>query len=166
MNDNFVVFDQKGTPFVSNQGIIELAYQNKLDNIFEWQDSAAKAAFLDQCGKLDCWPFPPQTSETDNRDWFTPAEYKNIDLQEYCIKRCKNQEQINRAITELEIIYKLNAMPIFQHLIWLVDTWRSNGLVWGVGRGSSVSCFVLYLIGINKINPLDYNLDYREFFKI
>jgi DNA polymerase III alpha subunit len=166
MNNDLVVFDNEGTPFVSGQGIIELAYQNKLDNIFEWQDSPAKSAFLQQCEKLDYWPIPSHASDPQKRDWFTPEEYKCLDLKEYCLTRCVNKEQTQRALLELGLISSLNAEPIFHHLIYLVDTWRSHGLVWGVGRGSSVSCFVLYLIGVNKINPLDYDLDYQEFFKI
>jgi len=166
MTDNLVTFDQDGTPFVSNQGIVELAYQNKLDNIFEWQDSPAKLAFLQQCEQLDCWPIPQHKIDPQNREWFTPEEYKKIDLKSYCLTRCTNKDQEQRALVELHLISKLQAEPIFQHLIYLVDTWRSQGLVWGVGRGSSVSCFVLFLIGVNKINPLDYDLDYQEFFKI
>ena len=82
------------------------------------------------------------------------------------MSRCKNQQQISRAQDELQIIEHLEAEHIFLHLIYLVDTWRSQNRVWGVGRGSSVSCFVLYVIGVNKINPLDYDLPMTEFFKI
>ena len=52
-----------------------------------------------------------------------------------------------------------------QFLIYFVDTIRANNVVWGVGRGSSVSSFCLFLIGVHKINPLLYNLDYREFLR-
>jgi DNA polymerase III alpha subunit len=42
---------------------------------------------------------------------------------------------------------------------------RNNNIVWGVGRGSCVSSFVLFLIGIHKINPIYYDLDVSEFLK-
>jgi DNA polymerase III alpha subunit len=42
---------------------------------------------------------------------------------------------------------------------------RENKIVWGVGRGSSVASYVLYLIGIHKINSLKYNLDINEFLR-
>jgi DNA polymerase III alpha subunit len=42
---------------------------------------------------------------------------------------------------------------------------RKNKIVWGVGRGSSVASYVLFLIGIHKVNSLKYNLDIKEFLK-
>jgi len=48
---------------------------------------------------------------------------------------------------------------------YLVDLMRENNIVWGVGRGSSVSSFVLFLIGIHRINSIYYDLDVEEFLK-
>jgi DNA polymerase III alpha subunit len=166
MSDEFLHVDDSGTPYMTNQGIVELAYQDKLSALFEWQDPEAKQHFQQQCEKLDHWPFELHTVNSDARTWFTPDEYKNIDLRNYLLSRCNSDVQRERAETELELVDRFQATHIFQHLIYLVDQWRSKGLVWGVGRGSSVSCFLLYLIGVNKINPLDYDLDHREFFKL
>jgi len=56
-------------------------------------------------------------------------------------------------------------LNILKFIIFLIDKMRENKIVWGVGRGSSVASFVLYLIGLNKINPMRYNIDYTEFFR-
>jgi DNA polymerase III alpha subunit len=37
--------------------------------------------------------------------------------------------------------------------------------VWGVGRGSSVASYVLFLIGVHRIDSMKYNLDYKEFLR-
>ncbi len=159
-------FDEHGTSHVSNQGIIELAYQKKLHHaLFEWQDPSAKAHYESVCTYLDYWPISTASPNPHSREWFTPEDYQQLDLDSYVLARCKNDEQVARAITELKIIHNLQVAHIFKHLIYLVTQWRSQNLVWGVGRGSSVSCFVLYVIGLNKINPLEYDLDHREFFK-
>jgi len=42
---------------------------------------------------------------------------------------------------------------------------RKNNLVWGVGRGSSVSSYLLYLIGVHKVDSYKYRLDIKEFLK-
>jgi DNA polymerase III alpha subunit len=42
---------------------------------------------------------------------------------------------------------------------------REHGVVWGVGRGSSVASYVLFLIGIHKIDSLYYDLPIDEFLK-
>lgn len=166
MQENLLIISDDGIAYLSQQGIIELAYQNKLHSLFEWQDTDAKNKFINQCKQLDCWPFAPSTPQALSREWFTPEDYTRIDLEDYVLSRCSTSAQKSRALVELELVKTLGAEKIFKHLIYLVDVWRSNNLVWGVGRGSSVSCFLLYLIGINKINPLDYDLDYREFFKV
>lgn len=159
-------FDSQGLSHVTNQGIIELAYQKKLDHsLFEWQDQTAKAHYAKVCEYLDYWPMRLDTPDVLDRQWFTPEDYQHLDLDAYVLSRCKNDQQITRAQLELKIIHELGVAHIFKHLIYLVTQWRSQNLVWGVGRGSSVSCFVLYAIGLNKINPLDYDLDHGEFFK-
>ena len=49
---------------------------------------------------------------------------------------------------------------------YLVDTMRNNNIVWGVGRGSSVGSFVLYKIGINRINPNLLQIRLPRLFKL
>jgi DNA polymerase III alpha subunit len=38
-------------------------------------------------------------------------------------------------------------------------------VIWGVGRGSSVSSYVLYLLGVHRINSMYYDLDVGEFLR-
>jgi DNA polymerase III alpha subunit len=52
-----------------------------------------------------------------------------------------------------------------RYLKYMVDTLRANNIVWGVGRGSSVASFVLYLLGVHRINSIYYNLDIAEFLR-
>jgi DNA polymerase III alpha subunit len=167
MNEKLVTFDEDGLAYLTNQGIIELAYQDKLDCIFEWADQQTKQEYLHSALFLDNIPFDLSNNiDMRDRNWFTPDDYTDIDLYQYVMSRCVGETQISRAKEELAIVESLNAEHIFKHLIYLVDQWRSQDLVWGVGRGSSVSCFLLFVIGVNKINPLDYDLDHHEFFKI
>jgi DNA polymerase III alpha subunit len=42
---------------------------------------------------------------------------------------------------------------------------RANNIVWGVGRGSSVASYVLFLIGIHKVDSLYYDLPIEEFLR-
>ena len=58
-----------------------------------------------------------------------------------------------------------NLYPILQVLIYIIDTMRNNDIVWGVGRGSSVASYVLYILGVHKVDSLKYNLDIKEFLK-
>jgi len=68
-------------------------------------------------------------------------------------------------MAELQEFQDRGMMPLLNFLLYMVDTMRENNIVWGVGRGSSVASYVLYLIGVHRINSMKYNLDYKEFFR-
>jgi len=97
--------------------------------------------------------------------WLIPKEYRNIDVVSFLSEKCTTEEEKQRLVLELQEFIKRDQGIIINLMIYLVDVMRENNIVWGVGRGSSVACFILYLIGINKVNPMKYGIDYREFFK-
>lgn len=163
---NLYDVDTQGVCRMNTQGLIEMAYQDVInEKSFVWKHEQDKQEYDSSCAMLDVTPFEWRQPDPQDRSWFTPEQYTHINLSDWVLTRCTNTQEVTRAKTELEIIQQLNVSHIFQHLIYLVDVWRDHKLVWGLGRGSSVSCFVLYVIGINKINPLDYDLDHTEFFK-
>ena len=97
-------------------------------------------------------------------DWFIPNEYKNMDIEEFLIQSCP-EENYQRLLEELEEFRARNMLPLLKVLKYLVDTFQKNNIVWGVGRGSSVASYALFLIGIHKIDSIRYNLDWREFLR-
>jgi DNA polymerase III alpha subunit len=73
--------------------------------------------------------------------------------------------QRQRVTTEYAMYKERNLIPVLQFLIYLVDVSKENNIVLGVGRGSSVASYILYLLGIHKVDSLAYNLDIKEFLK-
>lgn len=102
---------------------------------------------------------------TNQKNWHMPDEYKNMDIAQWILDQCKNDEERQRVGKELLMFLDRNLFPLLQYLKYLVDIMRKYNIVWGVGRGSSVSSYVLYLIGVHKINSLYYDLDINEFLK-
>jgi DNA polymerase III alpha subunit len=101
-----------------------------------------------------------------NQDrWYMPDDYKNLDIAEWVLSQCHTQEQLQRAGKELLMFQERNLIDLLRFLKYFVDTMRINGVVWGLGRGSSVSSFVLYLIGVHKVDSLYYDLDVEEFLR-
>jgi len=98
-------------------------------------------------------------------EWFMPQEYKNLDIAKWVLDQCKTDAELQRAGEELIMFQERNMFILLQYLKYLVDTMRDNNIVWGVGRGSSIASFVLYLIGIHRINSLYYDLSINEFLK-
>lgn len=106
--------------------------------------------------------------EFDNKmqsNWIMPKEYQEMDIAKYILDQCKTDEELQRAGQELLLYHERDMFVLLKYLKYLVDTMRMNNIVWGVGRGSSVSSFVLFLLGVHKINSLYYQLDIEEFLK-
>jgi hypothetical protein len=97
--------------------------------------------------------------------WTTPEPYASMDVLSHCLDRCANQAERDRVAIEHGMFDERGMIPVLRHLMFAVDELRSKGITWGVGRGSSVSSLMLYLIGINRINPMDHDLDINEFLK-
>jgi len=70
-----------------------------------------------------------------------------------------------RVSEEFEEYRQRNMINLLRYMVYLVDFMRENGIVWGVGRGSSVASYVLYLIGVHKIDSIKFGLDWREFLR-
>jgi DNA polymerase III alpha subunit len=104
-----------------------------------------------------------------NQDnWFMPEEYKNLDIVDYLmVKARKKTHTIHYLRTEAELgVYeKRGLFSLLRFLVYLVDTMKERNIVWGVGRGSSVASYVLFLIGIHKVDSIKYKLDFNEFLK-
>lgn len=97
--------------------------------------------------------------------WHIPKEYANFDIAAFVINLCETDEELQRVGTELLMYQERNMFGMLIYLKYLVDTMRKHNVVWGVGRGSSVASFVLYLIGIHRIDSLFYQLPIEEFLK-
>lgn len=97
--------------------------------------------------------------------WLMPKEYYELDIAKWVLDQCKTEEELQRAGDELLKFHERNMFVLLQYLKYIVDTMRKNNIVWGVGRGSSVASYVLYLIGIHRINSLYYDLSIDEFLK-
>ena len=104
--------------------------------------------------------------EKNQQEWNIPDSYKDMDIAKYILDKCpENQEALQRTGQELLEFQKMNFFNILIFLKYMVDVMRENNIVWGVGRGSSASSYVLYLLGLHKIDSLHYDLDFNDFIK-
>ena len=98
-------------------------------------------------------------------EWLIPIQYKNFDIKEYCLQKCNSIEEKTRVNEELAEFERLGMIQLLIWCKYFVDVCTENDIMWGVGRGSSVSSYVLYLIGVHKINSIKYKLDWKEFLR-
>lgn len=97
-------------------------------------------------------------------NWYMPKNYCS-DLIEKIYNLCKTDIERDRVSKELELFIEHDMLDLLFYLKYLVDTMKSNNVIWGVGRGSSVASYVLYLIGVHKIDSIKYELDITEFLR-
>jgi DNA polymerase III alpha subunit len=160
-----IIFDEKD--------IIELYYQNP--------DRKLKNTLVDQVihfhSDLQLSSKPSlkiyRESQTSVREfdllnqsvWLMPDSYKKMDIAKHVLDKCQNDAELQRVGEELLLYQERNLFDLLRYLKYLVDTMRKNNIVWGVGRGSSVASFVLFLLEVHRINSLYYDLSITEFIK-
>ena len=130
------------------------------------------ARYVERPESLLTWSFPynqdtsvPEFHLTQQMNWHMPLEYKNLDIAEYILALCNTDAELQRCGAELLLYQERNLFDLLRYLKYLVDVMKQNNLIWGVGRGSSVSSFVLYKLGVHRIDSMFYNLDIGEFLR-
>jgi DNA polymerase III alpha subunit len=118
---------------------------------------------LESTSTPDCTP--EQYHKNNQSVWHMPKEYAEFDIAKWLLDQCENDEQRQRVGKELIMYVDRGLLDLLKFLRYFVDTMRQNNIVWGVGRGSSVASYVLYLIGVHKVDSLYYNLDVEDFLR-
>ena len=97
--------------------------------------------------------------------WYVPKEYLELDVGDFLLSKCQTRIERERVEFELDLYEKHRLTHLLRVLVYIVDTMREAEVLWGVGRGSSVSSYCLYLMGLHKVDSIKYNLDIEEFLK-
>lgn len=164
-----VVFDQtglidllmKGSDFgvdIVSEPSISIQRFNDLCREFDHPEDSIKI-YHEPDKTIEEW------DEYHQSHWFTPEPFTSLDVHEWLLEKCSNEEQRARVLLEWKLFEERHMEPVLRCLIYLVHHFRERGIVWGVGRGSSVASYCLFLIGIHKVDSLKFDLDPREFLK-
>jgi len=165
--------DNLGRAILNSNDLLDIMYQGTaIDNLLAEQDivekynSTLKKLKVDENGLLT----PNEIDQTEfdinnQQNWYMPLHYKNLDVNEYINNLINTNEEKTRVAEEMELYNSFNLHNVLRFLIYLIDTMRAQNIVWGVGRGSSVASYVLYLIGVHKVDSIKYKLDIHEFLR-
>lgn len=111
-----------------------------------------------------------------NLAWQLPPDYKNLDITERVIDALAERadelkysgletaQAAERIAEELVEIKRRGMMEFMRTVIYVLDTFRQNGVVWGVGRGSSCACYILFILGLHAVDCLKLDVPAEEFF--
>jgi len=171
--------DSLGIPRFSNKDLVDMIYSGHVDKchvvLCDKTDEIDKFNnAMKQEGLSELSTYIPLDVDQKTFDgvcqseWFMPDEYKDINVYEYVLGKAETpcpQHVQDRIWQELDAFRERGMKDLLRYMIYLVDFMRENDIVWGVGRGSSVASYVLYLIGVHRIDSIKYNLDWREFLR-
>lgn len=142
---------------------MELIYQNRhteLD-LFVWD---CVSEYNDHASEMGVPNLPDEVEH--NTEFWLPDYYRELDVAQYIRDLCPDNDQARaRVESELELFTARNLLDILRLLIHIVTILRKNNVVWGVGRGSSVASYCLYLLGVHRVDSIKYELDIKEFLK-
>jgi len=129
-------------------------------------------AALQDPGALLTWTFShnskvsvPEFDRQRQSVWFMPEQYQQLDIAEHVLSLCQTQEQLQRVGQELLLYQERDLFDLLRYLKYLVDVMTQHHVIWGVGRGSSVASYVLYLLKVHRIDSMFYELDIHEFLR-
>ena len=169
--------DPLGIPRFSNRDLIDMIYSGHADKVHvvlcdPSDDVDRFNAAMEEQGFDKLQKYIPLDVDQKTFDgvcqgeWFMPDEYKELNVYDYVMSKCDdNLDEMTRVEEELAEFKVRGMTNLLRYMIYLVDFMRENNIVWGVGRGSSVASYVLYLIGVHRINSIQYGLDWREFLR-
>lgn len=160
------------------EGKKALLYGNSIEGA-AFDDASEVRKYVDNSKKVlgeEFWIFEDYLLERSTRSiedyhsertkrWDIPEQYKKTNVKELLLSKCLTDEEVNRVEQEYAMFEDRGLEPLLQFLLFVVDHMRENEIVWGVGRGSSVASYCLYLMGVHKVNSLKYDLPIEEFLK-
>lgn len=163
--------DEYGRAVVDAQGLFELWFNGAAtDDVTVLFDEEVNR-FNAECirhGK-DEFVIKPPTAPTPHEErlaqWTIPEPYQQIDVREWCLSRCARDEEHARVEKEMKLYEERGMLPVLRVLIYIVDALRAREILWGVGRGSSVASYVLFLIGIHRIDSIRFGLEVEDFLR-
>jgi DNA polymerase III alpha subunit len=168
--------DELGIPRFTNRNLVDMIYSGHVDKChvvlcdpsddIEKFNAAMREQYLPELQTYIPLDVDQKTFDgACQSEWFMPDEYKKYPIFDFCNSQCTTTEQRVRVMEEFEVFAERGMLPLLCYMKYLVDYMRENNIVWGVGRGSSVASYVLYLIGVHRIDSIQYDLDWKEFLR-
>ena len=161
-----------GSISVTQKQLEKLLMENivNLDDVFV-------SEITDDIKKFNLYSDHKLTVKTENSfddpRYIIPSEYLEFDFDEFIFTELKSKiehdelydTRITRLETEYELYKKANLIIILRVLKYILDEFRKQNIFWGVGRGSSCSSYLLYLMDLHCVDVVKYNISITDFLR-
>lgn len=158
-------------PSALSQYLIKLGNKNALDKLFVTELTEE----ISQLNELSDQKIEIKSDLDQSKfplEWTLPDHYKYLNLDEYLFGLVNKIEKdsfydirLNRLSEEIWLFKERGLEPILRVLIYVIDIMKQKNVVWGVGRGSSCSSYLLYLLDLHDIDPVRYGIEVTDFIR-
>lgn len=101
---------------------------------------------------------------SSNTEMFEDLIFKGLEEhREDVIDKYPEEMIVERLQREIQVIEDGEVVDYFLELRDIINWAKNNGVLVGSGRGSACGSLISYLLGLNYINPLEYNLLFERF---
>lgn len=166
LDDRILWFDGDSTfdanTLLSTVQYYDVAYVDRItDAVREYNTHVPKSKAITI--KTDCREL--------TREWTIPAKSMQLNVVDYVMDKHYNEHKDDPDFDERELrlaqemikYQKYNFLDVLRTIIYIINNLTTHNVVWGVGRGSSVSSYVLYVIGVHDVDSYAYDLDIDDF---
>lgn len=165
----------------------ELEYQFTHDDLCVWSKSTFEKALpeaskkdaehintiIDSCEEYDilskpmlpAFPCPNGETEEDYLKELCRVGWKSLLIDGDKVSKPEDKEKyLERFKEEFDVIKGANLFGYFLIVQDIIKYVNDQGWLSGPGRGSAAGCLISYLIGITKIDPLEFDLLFSRFY--
>ena len=106
--------------------------------------------------------------------WQLPSKYVNLNIEGFILDKFQefgknlSTEDLEiaskRVLDELDEIDRRGLSNLFKTIVYVIDKFKEENVIWGVGRGSSCASYILFILGLHSVDCLRYEIDFNEFF--
>lgn len=161
--------NENGEITLTDDGVVETLFSNQstiFNNSVEKTEETEQFNHWAKIFGIEQLTYSKTIDHKVNQEkWLIPEEFLNLDIEDYVLSLCKTQQETVRVTEELSLYKERNLYNLLKFITYIVAIMRDSNIIFGVGRGSSVSSYVLFLLGLHKVNSIKYALDIKEFLK-
>jgi DNA polymerase-3 subunit alpha len=159
LNNDLCIWSKDKVEEISkNSSIDDLKYVDNIINSCEEYDILSKPI-------LPKFPCPNGESEEEYLKQLCRDGWKNLLIQSGKVSKPEDkQKYAERFDEEFNVIKDANLFGYFLIVQDIIKYVNDQGWLSGPGRGSAAGCLISYLIGITKIDPLEFDLLFSRFY--
>ena len=160
------IFFETNDFFLKNRTEISevILSDNKTEQLKEIYDKCESYTILNK-PMLPNFPTPNGQSEEEYLKQLCRDGWKEVLVESGKVEDPdKKQEYLDRFLMEFDVIKEADLFGYFLIVQDIVSYVNEMGWLSGPGRGSAAGCLISYMIGITKIDPIEFDLLFERFY--